>query len=106
MCPVGGALGLLLTNKIDEHAHLKDASIGYVFRDDEFRRRGKVTAAETILTEWHGPGAKLAWFFVAQEILFFGVIFMAYFIFREMYPDAWGRLASSELEDRLPTPSC
>jgi cytochrome c oxidase subunit 3 len=29
------------------------------------------------------------WFFVAQEILFFGGIFCAYFIYREMYPAAW-----------------
>jgi cytochrome c oxidase subunit 3 len=29
------------------------------------------------------------WFFVAQEILFFGGLFCAYFIYRGMYPDAW-----------------
>ena len=29
------------------------------------------------------------WFFIAQEILFFGGAFMAYFIYREMYPEAW-----------------
>ena len=29
------------------------------------------------------------WFFVAQEILFFGGIFCAYFVYREMYPLAW-----------------
>ena len=29
------------------------------------------------------------WFFVAQEILFFGGVFMAYFIYRSMYHDAW-----------------
>ena len=29
------------------------------------------------------------WFFVAQEILFFGGIFCAYFIYRSMYPAAW-----------------
>ncbi|HUP58911.1 MAG TPA: cytochrome c oxidase subunit 3 family protein [Thermoanaerobaculia bacterium] len=29
------------------------------------------------------------WFFVAQEILFFGGIFCAYFVYREMYPEAW-----------------
>src|SRR5687768_10750719 len=29
------------------------------------------------------------WFFVAQEILFFGGIFCAYFIYRDMYPAAW-----------------
>ena len=29
------------------------------------------------------------WFFVAQEILFFGGLFCAYFIYREMYHDAW-----------------
>ena len=29
------------------------------------------------------------WFFVAQEILFFGGLFCAYFVYREMYPAAW-----------------
>ena len=29
------------------------------------------------------------WFFVAQEILFFGGLFVAYFIYRDMYPEAW-----------------
>ena len=29
------------------------------------------------------------WFFVAQEILFFGGLFAAYFVYREMYHDAW-----------------
>ena len=29
------------------------------------------------------------WFFVAQEILFFGGIFCAYFVYRSMYPEAW-----------------
>ena len=29
------------------------------------------------------------WFFVAQEILFFGGLFCAYFVYREMYPLAW-----------------
>src|SRR4029453_213249 len=29
------------------------------------------------------------WFFVAQEILFFGGLFAAYFVSREMYPGAW-----------------
>ena len=36
------------------------------------------------------------WFFVAQEILFFGGIFCAYFIYREMYPAAWS--AGSKLQ--------
>ena len=34
------------------------------------------------------------WFFIAQEILFFGGAFMAYFIYREMYPEWWGRLSA------------
>ena len=29
------------------------------------------------------------WFFVAQEILFFGGLLCAYFVYREMYPAAW-----------------
>ncbi len=36
------------------------------------------------------------WFFVAQEILFFGGIFCAYFVYREMYPAAWA--AGSKLQ--------
>ena len=36
------------------------------------------------------------WFFVAQEILFFGGIFCAYFIYRTMYPGAWS--AGSKLQ--------
>ena len=37
------------------------------------------------------------WFFVAQEILFFGGLFCAYFIYRSMYPDAWH--AGSKLQN-------
>lgn len=44
-------LGMLLINKVDEHAHLILANIGYVFRDDELRRHGRVTWAECILVE-------------------------------------------------------
>lgn len=44
-------LGLLLINKVEQHEHLQAANIGYVFRDDELRRRGKVVAAEAILVE-------------------------------------------------------
>lgn len=44
-------LGLLLVNKIEEHGHLRDAAIGYVFRDDALNRRGKVIAAEAIFVE-------------------------------------------------------
>jgi hypothetical protein len=44
-------LGLLLINKVEEHEHLQPANIGYVFRDDEIRRRGKVVGAEAILVE-------------------------------------------------------
>ena len=36
------------------------------------------------------------WFFVAQEILFFGGIFAAYFVYRAMYPAAWA--AGSKLQ--------
>lgn len=44
-------LGMLLINRVDEHAHLQEANIGYVFRDDELRRHGKVIGAEAILVE-------------------------------------------------------
>jgi hypothetical protein len=46
-----GQLGMLLVNKVPEHAHLVDAVIGYVFRDDMLTRQGKVVAAEAILVE-------------------------------------------------------
>ncbi|HVS30929.1 MAG TPA: cytochrome c oxidase subunit 3 family protein [Thermoanaerobaculia bacterium] len=36
------------------------------------------------------------WVFVAQEILFFGGMFMAYAIYRGMYPDAWAAGASHQ----------
>jgi cytochrome c oxidase subunit III len=36
------------------------------------------------------------WFFVAQEILFFGGIFVAYFVYRSMYPEAWAAGATHQ----------
>jgi hypothetical protein len=44
-------LGELLIEKVPEHAHLQMATIGYIFRDDELRRQGKVKWAEAILSE-------------------------------------------------------
>jgi Putative phage metallopeptidase len=44
-------LGLLLINQVKEHEHLQAANIGYVFRDDELRRHGKVIAAEAIMVD-------------------------------------------------------
>lgn len=44
-------LGLLLINKVAEHAHLQAANIGYVFRDDELRRHGQPIAAEAIMVD-------------------------------------------------------
>jgi hypothetical protein len=44
-------LGAMLIERVAEHAHLGDALIGYIFRDDELRRHGKVTYAEAILVE-------------------------------------------------------
>lgn len=44
-------IGALLIEEVHEHAHLADASIAYVFRDDELRRQGKVILAECILVE-------------------------------------------------------
>jgi len=41
------------------------------------------------LGQQHEASTLGMWFFVAQEILFFGGIFCAYFIYREMYPAAW-----------------
>lgn len=42
-------IGRRLIDSIDPHAHLRDAEISYVFRDDELRRQGKVIAADCIL---------------------------------------------------------
>jgi hypothetical protein len=44
-------LGMLLVNSVEGHAHLQAANIGYVFRDDELTRQGRVIAAECILVE-------------------------------------------------------
>jgi cytochrome c oxidase subunit 3 len=41
------------------------------------------------LGQQHEASTLGMWFFVAQEILFFGGIFCAYFVYREMYPAAW-----------------
>ncbi|HKR66848.1 MAG TPA: cytochrome c oxidase subunit 3 family protein [Thermoanaerobaculia bacterium] len=49
------------------------------------------------LGQQHEASTLGMWFFVAQEILFFGGIFCAYFIYREMYPHAWK--AASHLQN-------
>ncbi len=41
------------------------------------------------LGQQHEASTLGMWFFVAQEILFFGGLFAAYFVYREMYPHAW-----------------
>ena len=41
------------------------------------------------LGQQHEASTLGMWFFVAQEILFFGGLFAAYFVYREMYPLAW-----------------
>lgn len=41
------------------------------------------------LGQQHEASTLGMWFFVAQEILFFGGLFCCYFIYREMYPLAW-----------------
>ena len=41
------------------------------------------------LGQQHEASTLGMWFFVAQEILFFGGAFCAYFIYRSMYHDAW-----------------
>jgi cytochrome c oxidase subunit 3 len=41
------------------------------------------------LGQQHEASTLGMWFFVAQEILFFGGIFCAYFVYREMYHEAW-----------------
>ncbi len=42
-------LGAAIVANVEEHRHLADATIGYVFRDDELTRHGKVIVAEAIL---------------------------------------------------------
>lgn len=44
-------LGELLIERERDHEHLQAATIGYIFRDDELRRQGKVKWAEAILVE-------------------------------------------------------
>lgn len=51
-------LGALLIERVAEHSHLQDATIGYMFRDDELTRHGKVTVAEAILLERLLPSDK------------------------------------------------
>lgn len=51
-------LGLLLINKLEDHAHLRDAQVGYLFRDDEVTEKGKVVFASCHLPRLQGAGAK------------------------------------------------
>lgn len=44
-------LGEMLIERVDDHVHLQQATVGYMFRDDELRRRGDVIHAEAILVE-------------------------------------------------------
>lgn len=44
-------LGEMLIERVEAHVHLQMATVGYVFRDDELRRRGDVVVAEAILVE-------------------------------------------------------
>jgi hypothetical protein len=44
-------IGEKLIAAVPEHEHLQPAIIGYVFRDDELKRHGKVILAECILVE-------------------------------------------------------
>ena len=60
----------------DEHGH---GAHHHPFLQHHFEDMGQQHEASTLGM----------WFFVAQEILFFGGIFMAYFIYRSMYPAAW-----------------
>ena len=48
------------------------------------------------LGQQHEASTLGMWVFVAQEILFFGGMFMAYAIYRGMYPDAWAAGASHQ----------
>ncbi len=51
-------LGAAIVANVEEHRHLADATIGYVFRDDELTRHGKVIVAEAILVERILPSDK------------------------------------------------
>src|SRR5687768_6257681 len=48
------------------------------------------------LGQQHEASTLGMWVFVAQEILFFGGMFLAYAIYRGMYPDAWAAGASHQ----------
>jgi cytochrome c oxidase subunit III len=41
------------------------------------------------LGQQHEASTLGMWFFIAQEILFFGGLFCTYFVYREMFPAAW-----------------
>lgn len=44
-------LGTILIEQVEQHAHLQAGVVGYIFRDDELKRHGKVKWAEAILVE-------------------------------------------------------
>ena len=66
-----------ITAPAGEHAH--DEHHHHPFLQHHFEDLGQQHEASTLGM----------WVFVAQEILFFGGIFMAYAIYRGMYPAAW-----------------
>lgn len=51
-------LALLLINSIDDHAHLRDARVGFIFRDHEVTNGHKVVAASMHLPRLSGSAAK------------------------------------------------
>lgn len=62
-------------------AHTSDSILAHHFEDMDQQNESAVLGM---------------WLFLAQEILFFGGLFAAYFVYRVQYPDAWAA-ASSEL---------
>jgi cytochrome c oxidase subunit III len=63
-------------------AHTSDGLVAHHFEDLEQQNESAVLGM---------------WLFLAQEILFFGGLFAAYFVYRVKYPDAWAA-GSAELD--------
>lgn len=51
-------LGLLLINSLEDHAHLRDARVAYLLRDEEITEKGKVEWASAHLAGFQGPSLK------------------------------------------------
>lgn len=55
------AIGAELVDTIEDHAHLTDARIAYLFRDEEILRSGRVVYASCHLGDFSGSSALRTW---------------------------------------------